>query len=492
MDNCVLEMRDITKTFPGVVALDHVSLKVKSGEVHAIVGENGAGKSTLMKILNGVYEANEGEILLDGAVIELNGVTDAQRKGISIIFQEFNLINTLSIAENIFLGRFNGRNKVNWKELREKAKEILETLNFPLDVDRIVSKLSTAEKQMVEIAKALSLNAKLIVMDEPTSSLTKSEVEILFRIISQLKEEGITIIYISHKLEEVFQICDTVTVLRDGKVIDVNPVAKMTRNSIIEQMVGRTIDAEFPKRDTVPGEAVLELEDVSQGDFLKGISFQLRKGEILGFAGLVGAGRTELAEVIFGAVKADSGSITVNGKQAVIRSTTDGIRNSIGLLTEDRKETGLVLDFSVVNNITITKLNEVTKGGLLNKKMERKVASKYVDDLSIKTPSLAQDVINLSGGNQQKVVLAKWLFSDVDILILDEPTRGIDVGAKQDIYHLMNELVASGKSMIMISSELPEVLGMSDRILVMHNGTIKGELSGREMTSENVMQLAVD
>jgi ribose transport system ATP-binding protein len=344
----------------------------------------------------------------------------------------------------------------------------------------------------VEIAKALSFKAKLIVMDEPTSSLTKNEEEMLFNIIHRLKENGITTIYISHKLEEVFRICDTVTILRDGKVIDVKPVADVTRNEIIEKMVGRTIDMEYPKRSVTTGEPVLGVRGLRRGKLLRDISFDLHKGEILGIAGLVGSGRTELAETIFGAEKAEGGTIDVYGKKVVLRSTRDGKNNSIGLLTEDRKETGLVLTFTIAKNITITNLKEIIGKLLISVRKEKRVAQTYVEKMNIKTPSVNQILMNLSGGNQQKVVLAKWLFSNVDILILDEPTRGIDVGAKYEFYCMMNQLVEEGKSIIMISSELPEVLGMSDRILVMHKGTIKGELSSMDMTAENVMQLAID
>jgi ribose transport system ATP-binding protein len=492
MNDYVLEMKEITKTFPGVVALENVSFSVRKGEVHALVGENGAGKSTLMKILNGVYQANHGEIVLDGKPIHLANIKDAQEKGISIIFQEFNLINTLSVAENIFLGRYKDAKVINWKDIKAEAQRLMQSLGFSFDVNRSVGTLSTAEKQLVEIAKALSFNAKLIVMDEPTSSLTKNEEEMLFNIIRTLKQNGITTIYISHKLEEVFRICDTVTILRDGKVIDVKPVKDLTRNEIIEKMVGRTIDMDYPRRSLQVGEPVLAVKNLNRGKVLHDISFELHKGEILGIAGLVGAGRTELAETLFGAEKADSGEITLFGKKVVLRSTREGKENSIGMLTEDRKETGLVLPFSVARNITITNLKEVMSNMLLNKGKEKKVAQQYVEKLNIKTPSINQTLMNLSGGNQQKVVLAKWLFSNVDIMILDEPTRGIDVGAKYEFYCMMNDLAAQGKSIIMISSELPEVLGMSDRILVMHNGTIKGELTGLNMTAENVMQLAID
>ncbi|MDD3824114.1 MAG: sugar ABC transporter ATP-binding protein [Sphaerochaetaceae bacterium] len=492
MSAYVLEMKGITKTFPGVVALDDVTLSVEKGTVHALIGENGAGKSTLMKILNGVYTATKGELFLEGQPLHLQGVRDAQEKGISTIFQEFNLINALSVAENIFLGRFEGKGQIKWNRINRKARELLEKLGFNFDVSKPVGKLSTAEKQLVEIAKALSYDAKIIVMDEPTSSLTKKEIELFFPIIEKLRKGGITVIYISHKLDEIFHICDRVSIMRDGKLVGESLVSEITRERIIELMVGRSMEMEYPARTASPGEPVLEVKNLTREPLLHDISFTLHKGEILGIAGLVGAGRTELAETIFGAAVADSGSIEINGKAVSIRSTMDGKANSIGMVTEDRKETGLVLDMSVTRNITVTKLDEVTTGIVLSKQKEGEVASEYVQKLNIKTPSINQTLYNLSGGNQQKVVLSKWLFSNVEILILDEPTRGIDVGAKYEIYCLMNELTEQGKSIIMISSELPEVLSMSDRILVMHKGMIKGELTGAKMTADNVMQLAID
>ena len=492
MADIILEMKNITKVFPGVTALDQVDLRVERGTVHALVGENGAGKSTLMKILNGVYEATSGEIFLNGNRIVLSGVKQAQEAGISIIYQEFNLINTLSVAENIFLGRYSGGKTIQWKQMRSKAKELLSSLGFSFDVDRKVGTLSTAEKQLVEIAKALSLNAQIIVMDEPTSSLTEKEVDLFFPIIKRLKESGITVIYISHKLDEIYRICDVVTIMRDGRITGNSKVSEITRDEIIEKMVGRSLDMEYPARSVSPSETVLEVSHLSRRDELKDISFTLHKGEILGIAGLVGAGRTELAEAIFGSDPADSGEIKIKGSPAVIRNARAGKKYSVGMVTEDRKETGLVLPMDVTQNITITDLDKVSSKKLLNRKSEREYAQKYVDELKIKTPSLNQSMNNLSGGNQQKVALAKWLYTNSDILILDEPTRGIDVGAKYDIYCLMNDLTAQGKALIMISSELPEVLGMSDRVLVMHEGRLRGELTGSDMTAENVMKLAIN
>ena len=492
MSEYILEMKGIRKEFPGVVALDNVSFSVKPGVIHALIGENGAGKSTLMKVLNGVYQANAGEIYINGEKTVLNGVKDAQAAGISIIYQEFNLINTLSVAENIFLGRYNGKKTIAWKELKEKAAALLADLGFNFDVNKEVGKLSTAEKQLVEIAKALSLDAHIIVMDEPTSSLTEKEVDMFFPIIERLKAKGITVIYISHKLDEIYRLCDDVTIMRDGQVTGNAAVQEITRDKIIELMVGRSLDMEYPPRTAKPGEPILEVKNLCRRQQLKDISFTLHRGEILGFAGLVGAGRTELAEAIFGADPADSGEIILKGESVKVRSTLQAKNLSIGMVTEDRKETGLVLPMDVTENTTITDLKSVSKGIILDKKAEEKVAQKYVDSLKTKTPSLHQKINNLSGGNQQKVALAKWLYSNSDVLILDEPTRGIDVGAKFDIYCLMNELTEQGKAIIMISSELPEVLGMSDRVLVMHGGQIKGELTGDEMTAEKVMKLAID
>lgn len=485
-------MKGITKTFPGVRALDDVTFSVARGSIHGLVGENGAGKSTLMKILNGVLYADSGEIIVDGQPCRFKDTKEAQAQGIGFIFQEFNLINTLTAAENIYLNRLKIRSgRIAWKQINQDAQALIDELGFNFSVTEKIIDLSAAQKQLVEIAKALSFDARLIVMDEPTSSLTTNEIEKLFEIVKKLKSEGITIIYISHKLEEIYSICQTVTILRDGQIIDTQPVSGISKNKIIELMVGRSVDMEFPKRNTVPGEIVLDVQNLTRRGIVKGVTFNLRKGEVLGIAGLVGSGRTELAEAIFGAEKHDDGIIMVKGKKVAIRSTYDGKNNSIGLLTEDRKETGLVLDFNVSKNITITNLPKVSKSGILINKLEKQYAQQFSDELGVRTPSINQLTINLSGGNQQKVVLAKWLFSDVDILILDEPTRGIDVGAKYEIYLLINQLAEQGKSIIMISSELPEVLGMSDRVIVLNEGKKKGELSRDELSAEAVMHMII-
>jgi len=493
MSEYILEMRNIRKTFPGVVALDDVSFKVKKGEIHALVGENGAGKSTLMKVLNGVHQADRGEILLDGEVVTIKGTTDAEKKGIGLVFQECNLINPLTVSENMFLNKLQQGKKgfIKWKELNKITQDFLDKFKFRFKATEKIEDLSASQKQMVEIAKVLYKKPQILVMDEPTSSLTVGETEHLFSIMKELKAEGITIVYISHKMDEIFSMCDTATVLRDGQVIETRATRDFTRDEIVERMVGRSVDVDYPRRTTQPGEVVLKLDNVTREGFVNNISFELRKGEILGLAGLVGSGRTEVAEAIFGAEHYEGGVIEVNGKKVVISSTADGKKNGIGLLTEDRKETGLILGYDLIRNITVTNLDKIKTGPFLDKKKERAMATELAEELGVKTPSMMQIARNLSGGNQQKVVFAKWLFSDVDILILDEPTRGIDVGAKYEIYLLMNKLVEAGKSIIMISSELPEVLGMCDRLVVLSGGEKVGELSREEASAEAVMRLAI-
>ena len=495
MSEAILEMKNITKTFPGVKALDNVSLSVKPGSIHALVGENGAGKSTLMKVLNGVYHADSGEIFLDGEKVTIKDTTDAENKGIGLVFQECNLINSLTISENMFLNKLKkksgGKAFIKWKELNKITQEFLDSFNFNLKADTKIEDLSASQKQMVEIAKVLYKKPKILVMDEPTSSLTIGETERLFEIMNDLKSQGTTIVYISHKMDEIFQMCDMTTVIRDGQVIETRPTADFTRDEIVERMVGRSVDMEYPKRNVKLGEVVLKVDNVVRNGIVGPVSFELHKGEILGLAGLVGAGRTEIAEAIFGAEPADSGTIEVNGKAVRIKTTAEGKAAGIGLLTEDRKETGLILSYDLIRNITVSNLDKILSKGIIDKKKERTQATDLAQSLNVKTPSMMQLAQNLSGGNQQKVVFAKWLYSDVDILILDEPTRGIDVGAKYEIYCLMNQLVEQGKSIIMISSELPEVLGMCDRLVVLSGGEKAGELSHDEASAEAVMRLAI-
>ncbi|MDR0584935.1 MAG: sugar ABC transporter ATP-binding protein [Treponema sp.] len=495
MADCILQMRDITKVFGGIVrALENVSIEVRRGEVHALVGENGAGKSTLMKILSGAYKQDSGDIIIDGQEAVFHNTRDATHGGIGIVFQELNLVPTLTAVENAFLGRLeiNKFGKIEWKKLRDKFLQFMRSIDFEINPDIPVSELSIADKQMVEIAKALLLKSKILIMDEPTATLTSEEIKKLFVIIRDLKKSGVTIIYISHKLEEVFQICDRVTVLRDGHYISTQEVSQTNKAKLIEQMVGRSVDVEFPPRASCAGNTVLEIDGLFTPGFLRDISFTLRRGEILGIAGLVGSGRTEIARAVFGADKIEKGSFKINGNTVRIASTMDAKRLSIGLLPEDRKDEGLAVDYSIAKNITVTNLKKISNGFWLNRKKESSESEKLVKQLSIKTPSINQKLSSLSGGNQQKVVLAKWLFNEADILILDEPTRGIDVGAKYEIYLLMNELVKQGKAIIMISSELPEIFALSDRIVVMYEGQLRACLdNAQDLKPEDIMRYAV-
>jgi ribose transport system ATP-binding protein len=488
-----LEMRGISKSYPGVRALENVSLQVAPGEVHALVGENGAGKSTLMKILAGAQPKDSGTILLDGEPVNIVSPQQAMELGISIIYQEFNLVPYLNAAENIFLGR-EPRAKVpgfvDFGRMYREAQAIIDRLGVPVNVRTPVNRLSVAQQQMVEIAKATSRKSRIIVMDEPSATLTDHELQSLFSLIRQLKREGVAIIYISHRLEEIFEICDRVTVLRDGHWIATEKIGDLKREDIIRLMVGRELKQMIPKAPAPIGAPALEVRNLTRRGVLHDINLTVHQGEILGLAGLVGAGRTELARAIFGADPIDGGTILLFGQPVRIRSPRQAIKLGIGLVTEDRKAQGLVLGMAVRENITLANLPALTVLNFIQAGREREIARKYVQDLAVKTPSIEQTVQNLSGGNQQKVVLAKWLFTESKVLIFDEPTRGIDVGAKTEIYQLMNRLAAQGVAIIMISSELPEVLGMSDRILVMHEGRIAGELSRHEATQEKIMHLA--
>jgi ribose transport system ATP-binding protein len=493
MSEYVLEMRDITKRFPGVLALDKVCFDLRPGEVHCLLGENGAGKSTLVKILAGAQPMDSGEILISGEPVDIESPHHAQELGVSMIYQEFNLSPYLSVAENIFLGREPriGRTPfINWSKMYKDARDILARIRVDLDVRRAVNECSVAQQQMVEIAKALSFNAKIIVMDEPSATLTEHELNALFELIRGLRRAGIGLIYISHRLEEVFEVGDRCTVMRDGQYIATKAVCDVTREDIIRMMVGRELKDEFPKETFAQGEEVLRVEGLSRVGAFEDVSFSLHRGEIVALTGLVGAGRTEVARAIFGADKLDRGQIVLHSKPVTVRSPQDAIRQGIGLLTEDRKNQGLVLGMTVRENTTLANLKSLVSGVFISRRRERSVTQRYVNELQIKTPSVEQIVQNLSGGNQQKVVLAKWLFTESRVLIFDEPTRGIDVGAKVEIYKLMNELVRRGVGVLMISSELPEVLGMCDRILVMSEGRLAGELARGEATQEGIMRLA--
>jgi len=491
----VVSIRQLSKSFAGVQALDNCQFDLQRGEVHALMGENGAGKSTLMKVLAGVYQKDTGEILLDGHPVDIRSPRAAQSHGIGIIHQELTLMNHLSAAQNIFSGREpRGRLGVflNEKALNEQARRIFETMHLQLDPRVRVGTLSVAKQQMVEIAKALSFDSRVLIMDEPTAALNNAEVSDLFRIIRQLKARGVAIVYISHKMDELQQIADRVTVMRDGRYIGTVPMATTPVDRIISMMVGRElVDAANHAPDTSRNELALEVHHLNRGTTIRDVSFSLRKGEILGFAGLMGAGRTEVARAVFGADRVDSGEIRVHGKVVAIRSPEDAVANRVGYLSEDRKHFGLATGLSVETNIVLSSMKRFLKlGGFVDAKATRSTAQGFIGQLQIKTPSVEQQVRLLSGGNQQKIVIAKWLLRDCDILFFDEPTRGIDVGAKSEIYKLLNALAAQGKAIVMISSELPEILRMSHRIMVMCEGRITGELPGSGATQEMIMQLA--
>ncbi|MEA4897451.1 sugar ABC transporter ATP-binding protein [Bacillota bacterium Meth-B3] len=488
----LLDMRGISKAFPGVQALNKVSLSAYAGQVLALVGENGAGKSTLMKVLSGVHRMDAGEILLGGAKVDIDSPLTAQRMGISIIYQELNLLGNMDVAENIFVGRELKKGLfVDKARQHEEARALLREVGLTLDTATPVRLLSTAQKQMIEVAKALSQGARLIIMDEPTSSLTESETETLFEIIRRLKERSVAVIFISHRMNEIFEISDEIAVMCDGEMVGRLKTGEVSEHEVISLMVGREVKDLFVKESAEIGEVVLDVRALSTGALLKDISFTLRAGEILGFAGLVGAGRSEVMRALFGVDRRASGDIYVRGEKADIKSTEDALAYGLALLPEDRKEQGLILGMTVKQNISLAALRKVAAGWFIRNRAEHQLADRYVESLRIKTPGTAQRVLNLSGGNQQKVVLAKWLATGPTILILDEPTRGIDVGAKKEIHALMSALARQGVAIIMISSELPEILGMSDRIVVMHEGRIKGELARGEASQEAIMHMAV-
>ncbi|WP_338295564.1 sugar ABC transporter ATP-binding protein [Escherichia coli] len=490
-----LQMKHITKRFPGVLALNDVQFTLRRGEVHALLGENGAGKSTLMKILSGVYQPDEGEIIFEDKPVSFSDPLSAQNVGITIIHQEFNLFPELTVEENIFIGReFCKKNRwrLDEKQQRQATIEILQKLNLAIKPDTLVADLTVAQQQMVEIAKAISVNARILIMDEPTAALTETEIESLFRVTRLLKEQGTGIVYISHRLEELALIADRATVMRDGQYISTVDYECVKISDLIAMMVGRDLGNIYPRREALQQRIpVLEVNGLTRKGVLNDINFTLYRGEILGFAGLMGAGRTELARAIFGADSIDSGTLKLNGKETVIKDISDAIQQGISYLTEDRKKEGLALNLSVERNIMLGNYPEYSdRFGNIDSRRCQQTSEEQVKALRIKTPNLEQAALNLSGGNQQKIIIARWVCKDTDILIFDEPTRGIDVGAKLEIYELMNRLVAKGKSIIMISSELPEVLGMCDRILVMRSGRITGELSAKEATQEKIMQYA--
>lgn len=487
----ILEFKNINKSFSGVKALKDVSFAVKRGEVHALLGENGAGKSTLMKILSGAYFRDSGEVIFDGEACDFKETNDSENKGISIIYQELNLIPDLSVAENLFI-HHQPRKKglIDWKKMNEEAAKLLEKVGLDCDPRTPIRKLSVAQQQMVEISKAMNRELKLLIMDEPTSSLTEGETRTLFRLIADLKSRGITILYISHRMDEIFEICDSFTVMRDGCYISSGKISETNMDEIVKQMVGRELSQVYPKHEFQIGEVIFTGEHITNGAEVKDVSFELKRGEILGFAGLVGAGRTETFKAVFGYDRRKKGKITIHGKEAVIHSPKDAIRLGLGYVPEDRRNEGLVTGMPVVDNVIMAKIRKALTNGFYSAAKAKKICRSYIDSMSIKTPSEYQKAKYLSGGNQQKVVLAKWLNCDSEILILDEPTRGIDVNAKREIYQMIVDLVNRGKSIILISSDLSEIIGLCNRVYVMYEGEVFGMLEKQDFSQENIMHYA--
>ncbi len=496
VNQVILRMEHITKRFPGVLALDDCQLTLARGEVHGLIGENGAGKSTLMKVLCGIYRKDEGQILFEDREVDFANTRESLQSGICMIHQELNLMPHLTVAQNMYINRENeGRRSffVHDKVLNEKAAHYLEELHVKIPPTTRVRELSVAKQQMVEIAKAISYNSKILIMDEPTAALTDEETEDLFRVVEKLKASGMAIVYISHRMDELKRICDKITIMRDGRYIQTSPMQEITVNEIIAKMVGREVEVDVTKTERALGEDyILEVEHLTRRGKFEDVSFKLRRGEILGFSGLMGAGRTEVARALFGADLPDSGTVRINGKPVRIRNTTAAVRHGIGYLSEDRKALGILGALPVTDNIVVSSYNRFCYGqsGVVRRAACTSAAEDYIGRLRIKTPSAAQKIKFLSGGNQQKVIIAKWLLRDCDILIFDEPTRGIDIGAKNEIYELLRQLADAGKSIIMISSEMAEILKLSDRIAVMSEGRLTGVIDGRDATQESVMKLA--
>jgi len=491
MDDIILSIENISKQFPGVQALDDVSFSIKRGTIHALLGENGAGKSTLIKIISGVYEKDQGAIKMNGEIFEIDNPREALDKGIAVVHQELNLAEPLSVAENIFLGKLYEKGGfTDWKRVHREAAELLHSLGVDIDTSSIVRSLTVSQQQVVEICKAMTYDAKIYILDEPTAALTSHEIQNLFRIMKKIQDDGATILYISHRLEEVFEICDELTVLKDGQYIGTRNVADSSKDELIRMMIGRDLSEEFPKVEVPIGETVVEVDNFVWGKTKAEAKFYLRRGEILGFAGLIGSGRTELMRAMLGIDHAQGGEIKLYGNSVKYRKFSDAIKDGFGLIPEDRKRQGLVLGMPVKNNISLAAMQHVSKNGFISNKKESQVAQKYIDKLRINVPTDESQVRNLSGGNQQKVVISKWLLVNSEIIIVDEPTRGIDVGAKVEIFKILNSFVAEGKSVIMISSVLPELIGMCDRIYVMNEGQIKGMLNREDFSSEKILNIA--
>ncbi|UUC42635.1 sugar ABC transporter ATP-binding protein [Clostridioides difficile] len=493
MSNIILKLSNIAKEFPGVKALDNVNFELFHGEVHALLGENGAGKSTMIKILTGAHSKTSGKFIFQDKEIENISPDVSKKIGINAIYQELTVFDELTVAQNIFMGKeINGKVLTNDKKMNEEAKKIFDNMGIDVNPNSLVKELSIAQKQMVEIARVLSSETKVLIMDEPTSSISKKETEILFRLIKDLKDSGVSIIYISHRMEELFEICDRITIMRDGKTVStLNTKDVSSEEELVNLMIDRKLDQFFPKRKVEIKEEIMRVENLTKNNVFNDVSFNIRKGEILGIGGLVGSKRSEIVEAIFGLRTYDSGKIYLNNEEVKFKTPSDAIENGLGLITEDRKGTGLFLQMSVKENTTMAGLKKISKfKSIIDRKKEKEILEKYIEALRIKTPHMNQVIQSLSGGNQQKAIIARWLLLQPDILIMDEPTRGIDVNAKAEIYNLMGDLVESGVSIIMISSEIPELISMSDRIMVMREGHISGFLEGEEMVENNVLKLA--
>ncbi len=493
LSETILEVRNLTKYFPGIKALDGVHLTIRTGEIHALIGENGAGKSTLVKILTGVYFPTNGEVLYEGRPLAFKNALDAQTAGIAAIHQEASMFPELSVTENIYMGHHlthprTGR--IDWRRMQKETRALLGQLELDIDSDTLVKNLGIAQRHMVEIAKALSLNARIVIMDEPTSALSLKEVEDLYKIVRHLKQEGKAIVFISHKFDEIFELCDYFTVLRDGRYIGEGKVSDSSIDDIVQMMVGRSLDQMYPKRHVKIGRPVLSVKGLSQVGFFKDISFELHEGEILGFFGLIGAGRSEVMRTIFGIDKKSEGTIYLDGKELEIRTPADAMKHGIAFVPEDRQTQGVILELSIAKNITLPQIDAISRFGITDRKKEMEITETFGERMEIKAAGWHVDADTLSGGNQQKVVLAKWLATDPRILILDEPTKGIDVATKAAVHELVSEMAAKGLAVILISSELPEVLGMSDRVLVMHEGVMTAEFSRDEADSDKVIKAA--
>lgn len=491
-DGIKLKVSNIEKSFPGVKALDKINFSVRKGTVHVLCGENGAGKSTLMKIINGIHKADAGEILIDGKIVEIQNPIQARSLGISMIFQELNYMPEMTIEESLFVGSWpkNKYGNVDWKEIRKRTVELLKKENLNYSPEMKLKDLTVSDIQMLEILKAISYNSDIIIMDEPTSAITQKEVEVLFKKINELRDRGACIIYISHKMDEIFRIADEITVFRDGRVIDSRLIEDYDMDTIISQMVGRKLENNFPKENIKIGNNVLEVKGLTNEGNFQNVNFNVREGEIVGFAGLMGAGRTEIMRSLFGLDEYQTGEIIIRGKKTDIKNVKSSIDQKMVMLSEDRRRYGIMPVRSVKENVSISNLKKFIRGGRLHEKEESNAIKDYCTKMNVKTPSIETSIEALSGGNQQKVILAKWMMTDPDILILDEPTRGIDVGAKYEIYKLMSDLAKQRKGIIMISSELPELIGMCDRIYVMAKGQIMGELKRDEFSQESIMKLA--